>query len=171
MKKLSALLLSVMLLLSFAACGNPIKEAVTGGEPETPPAIEQPEDTTVPAGKPQDAEQPEDAKEPTSEELQELLFEKLGKNDPATGDEYDYMLQERVSDKAGQEYYLCRWVRVIYDLDSNSKVPSLLAELFLTPDGERCYIGNYFPENEGNGETVVLTTGDIFDPAEGFVTE
>ena len=34
---------------------------------------------------------------------------------------------------------------------------------FITPDGEECYIGNYYPENAGNGETVVFSSGNIFE--------
>ena len=51
----------------------------------------------------------------------------------------------------------------ITDYDTQSQYLSTVAEFFITPDGEECYIGFYYPANEGNGATVVLTPGNIFE--------
>ena len=63
----------------------------------------------------------------------------------------------------GREYYYGVWQRIITDYDTQSRYLSTVAEFFITPDGEECYIGNHFPANEGNGETVVFSSGNIFD--------
>ncbi len=75
---------------------------------------------------------------------------------------YTFTLNDPVTVE-GREYYYGVWQRVITDYDTQSRYLSTVAEFFITPDGEECYIGNHFPANEGNGETVVFSSGNIFE--------
>ena len=169
MKKTWFILLTALLVL-LAGCRNPIEEVVMGEDPEPPEESlpQEPEDPaelpSIPHGEPEEEKTPEEADEALRAELNRMLCEKLGTKDPMTGEEYRWELGDRVTDENGQEYFFGRWVKIIYDLDSGSEMPSLQAEFFLTPDGEHAYVGNYFPANEGNGYTVVLTEEDLLDP-------
>ena len=75
---------------------------------------------------------------------------------------YSFTLNDPVT-VDGREYYYGVWHRTITDYDTQSQYLSTVAEFFITPDGEECYIGYYYPANEGNGATVVLTPGNIFE--------
>lgn len=173
MKRSASLILILALLLCLCACQNPIQQMISD-DSQKPPAEENTEGS--PAEKPEapatgegasatDAAGDDDALRAL---LKTMIEEKLGTKDATTGEEYTYTLGDRVTDSKGQEYFYGRWVRMIYDFDSKTSVPSLMAEFFITMDGEHCYVGNYFPNNAANGETVVLTAEDLFDPTAGM---
>lgn len=171
-KKWLALFAILLLALGLCSCGNPIKKLIGTEEGDTGITVETPvqgNPETAPQSPENSGEKEEtDTDDALRTELAQKMEEKIGGKDPMSGDVYRYALGDRVTDANGREYFYGRWSRTIHDLDSGKDVESLVAEFFITPDGTECYIGNYFPENAGNGETVVLTEENIFDPANGF---
>ena len=151
--KLYALALA-LLLLGLCSCGNPIRDIVT--QPET-----------VPSGEPDLPDEPDSTPVPTpetEEECRARLTKKMqdifGAAEPM--ENYSFALGERMT-VGEKEYYYGLWQRTIVDYDTQSRYLSTVAEFFITPDGAECYIGNYYPENAGNGETVVFSSGNIFE--------
>ena len=152
--KLYALALALLLLLGLCSCGNPIRDIVT--QPET-----------VPSGEPDLPDEPDSTPVPTpetEEECRARLTKKMqdifGAAEPM--ENYTFTLGERMT-IGEKEYYYGLWQRTIADYDTQSRYLSTVAEFFISPDGEECYIGNYYPENAGNGETVVFSSGNIFE--------
>ncbi len=159
MKKSWIILTTALVLALFVGCRNPIEEVVTD---DPNPEKEQEEVMTPEPPKEPTPEEKEAAEQALREELTTLLAQKLGTRDEATGEEYCYSLGERVTAADGEEYFYGRWEKIIHDLDSGKEVHSLMAEVFVTPDGKHAFVGNYFPENGENGSTVVLTQEDLF---------
>lgn len=151
---LFALLLAVLTVLT--ACGNPISDIVRENDP--PYA----EDSEEPV--PDDTDLPDPEPEETEEQRRARLIKKMEDIFAAAEpmENYTFTLNDPVT-VDGREYYYGIWQRVITDYDTQSRYLSTVAEFFITPDGEECYIGNHFPANEGNGETVVFSSGNIFE--------
>ena len=152
--KLYALALALLLLLGLCSCGNPIRDIVT--QPET-----------VPSGEPDLPDEPDSTPVPTPETEEECRARLIKKMQDIFGaaepmENYSFTLGERMT-VGEKEYYYGLWQRTIVDYDTQSRYLSTVAEFFITPDGEACYIGNYYPENAGNGETVVFSSGNIFE--------
>ena len=154
MKLITLTLALLATLLVFTACGNPISEIVHGdppqGEISQDPAPVSPE--------------PEPEPEETEEQRRARLIKKMEDIFAAAEpmENYTFTLNDPVTVE-GREYYYGVWQRVITDYDTQSRYLSTVAEFFITPDGDECYIGNHFPANEGNGETVVFSSGNIFE--------
>lgn len=155
--KLTALFLALLLVVILAACGNPISEIVRG---DTPP-VQTPDTPDEPTPEPEP--EPEETEE-TEEECRARLVKKMEDIFAAAEpmENYTFVLNDPVTVE-GREYYYGVWQRIITDYDTQSRYLSTVAEFFITPDGEECYIGNYYPANEGNGETVVFSSGNIFE--------
>ena len=162
--KLIALTLALLAtLLVFTACGNPISEIVHGdppqGEISQDPAPVSPE----PEPEPEETEELGDVYK-RQEQRRARLIKKMEDIFAAAEpmENYTFTLNDPVTVE-GREYYYGVWQRVITDYDTQSRYLSTVAEFFITPDGDECYIGNHFPANEGNGETVVFSSGNIFE--------
>ena len=151
--KRTALTMALFLLLAalLTACGNPINEIVNGGE--NPPTVDPPAPTPEPP-------EPEETEEECRARLIKKMEDIFAAAEPM--ENYTFTLNNLVTVE-GREYYYGVWQRIITDYDTQSRYLSTVAEFFITPDGEECYIGNHFPANEGNGETVVFSSGNIFD--------
>ena len=115
-----------------------------------------------PAPKPEPEPEPEP--EETEEQRRARLIKKMEDIFAAAEpmENYTFTLNDPVTVE-GREYYYGVWQRVITDYDTQSRYLSIVAEFFITPDGDECYIGTHFPANEGNGETVVFSSGNIFE--------
>lgn len=154
-KKIPVLLLALLLAAGLSACGNPISEIVRGDTPsvQTPGAPDDPAPET-----------PEPKPEETEEARRARLIKKMEDIFAAAEpmENYTFVLNDPVT-VADREYYYGVWQRIITDYDTQSRYLSTVAEFFITPDGEECFIGNYYPVNEGNGETVVFSSGNIFE--------
>ena len=151
--KLTALFLALLLAVSLAACGNPIRDVVIGKDPVINPAPHPP-----PAPPPQPP--PEENRYQRRARLIKKMEDIFCAAEPM--ENYSFTLNDPVT-VDGREYYYGVWHRTITDYDTQSQYLSTVAEFFITPDGEECYIGYYYPANEGNGATVVLTPGNIFE--------
>lgn len=166
MKKSWIILTTALVLALFVGCHNPIGDAVLDD-----PNHQKEQEELLQPNLPEEPtpEEKEAADQALREELTTLLAQKLGTRDEATGEEYCYSLGQRVTAADGEEYFYGRWEKIIHDLDSGKEVHSLMAEVFVTPDGKHAFVGNYFPENGENGSTVVLTQEDLFaeDPMMG----
>lgn len=153
-KKIPVLLLTLLLAAALSACGNPISEIVHGDAPsvQTPDVPDEP------------TPEPEPEPEETEEERRARLIKKMEDIFAAAEpmENYTFVLNDPVT-VAGRAYYYGVWQRTITDYDTQSRYLSTVAEFFITPDGGECYIGNYYPANEGNGETVVFSSDNIFE--------
>ena len=149
--KLTALFLALLLAALLTACGNPINEIVNGGE--NLPTVEPPAPTP-------ESSEPEETEEECRARLIKKMEDIFAAAEPM--ENYTFVLNDPVTVE-GREYYYGVWQRIITDYDTQSRYLSTVAEFFITPDGEECYIGNYYPANEGNGETVVFSSGNIFE--------
>ena len=153
--KLTALFLALLLAVSLAACGNPIRDVVIGKDPViTPTPDPDPDPTPDPEPEPEETESARRAR------LIKKMEDIFCAAEPM--ENYSFTLNDPVT-VDGREYYYGVWHRTITDYDTQSQYLSTVAEFFITPDGEECYIGFYYPANEGNGATVVLTPGNIFE--------
>lgn len=153
--KLTALFLALLLAVSLAACGNPIRDVVIGEDPViTPTPDPDPDPTPDPEPEPEETESARRAR------LIKKMEDIFCAAEPM--ENYSFTLNDPVTVN-GREYYYGVWHRTITDYDTQSQYLSTVAEFFITPDGEECYIGYYYPANEGNGATVVLTPGNIFE--------
>lgn len=154
MKLITLTLALLATLLVFTACGNPISEIVHGDPPQagTPDAS----DPLSPEPEPE----PEETEEQRRARLIKKMEDIFAAAEPM--ENYTFTLNDPVTVE-GREYYYGVWQRVITDYDTQSRYLSTVAEFFITPDGDECYIGNHFPANEGNGETVVFSSGNIFE--------
>ena len=152
--KLTALFLALLLAVIFAACGNPISEIVHG---DTPP-VQTPDTPDEPTPEPEP--EPEETEEERRARLVKKMEDIFAAAEPM--ENYTFVLNDPVTVE-GREYYYGVWQRIITDYDTQSRYLSTVAEFFITPDGEECYIGNYYPANEGHGETVVFSSGNIFE--------
>lgn len=153
--KLTALFLALLLAVSLAACGNPIRDVVIGKDPAiTPTPDPEPDPTPDPEPEPEETESARRAR------LIKKMEDIFCAAEPM--ENYSFTLNDPVT-VDGREYYYGVWHRTITDYDTQSQYLSTVAEFFITPDGEECYIGYYYPANEGNGATVVLTPGNIFE--------
>ena len=151
--KLTALFLALLLAVSLAACGNPIRDVVIGKDPViTPTPDPDPDPTPDPEPEPEETESARRAR------LIKKMEDIFCAAEPM--ENYSFTLNDPVT-VDGREYYYGVWHRTITDYDTQSQYLSTVAEFFITPDGEECYIGYYYPANEGNGATVVLTPGNI----------
>lgn len=175
MKKTFAVILSLLLALALAACQNPLKKYVATDDPAEETGKSSPTDGASTEKPQQEATSDEGTKEKEDAADDALRTELLGKiktrigeKDPGTGDVYRFELGERIQDSTGKEYFYGRWMRVIHDLDSGKDVPSLVAELFATPDGKELYVGSYSSDSSGSGKAVMLATGNLFDPTVDF---
>ena len=154
MKLITLTLALLATLLVFTACGNPISEIVHGDPPQagTPDAS----DPLSPEPEPE----PEETEEQRRARLIKKMEDIFAAAEPM--ENYTFTLNDPVTVE-GREYYYGVWQRVITDYDTQSRYLTTVAEFFITPDGDECYIGNHFPANEGNGETVVFSSGNIFE--------
>lgn len=153
--KLTALFLALLLAVSLAACGNPIRDVVIGKDPViTPTPDPDPDPTPDPEPEPEETESARRAR------LIKKMEDIFCAAEPM--ENYSFTLNDPVT-VDGREYYYGVWHRTITDYDTQSQYLSTVAEFFITPDGDECYIGNHFPANEGNGETVVFSSGNIFE--------
>lgn len=153
--KLIALTLALLAtLLVFTACGNPISEIVHGDPPPSwnPGCFRSP----LPRARTGTGGNRGAAPCPPHKKMEDIF----AAAEPM--ENYTFTLNDPVTVE-GREYYYGVWQRVITDYDTQSRYLSTVAEFFITPDGEECYIGNHFPANEGNGETVVFSSGNIFE--------
>ena len=154
--KLTALFLALLLAVILAACGNPISEIVHG---DTLP-VQTPDTPDEPTPEPEPEPEPEETEEECRARLVKKMEDIFAAAEPM--ENYTFVLNDPVTVE-GREYYYGVWQRIITDYDTQSRYLSTVAEFFITPDGEECYIGNYYPANEGNGETVVFSSGNIFE--------
>ena len=152
--KASTLLAIVLAaVISLAACGNPIRDVVIGKDPVITPT---PDPEPDPAPDPEPAETESARRARLIKKMEDIFCAA----EPM--ENYSFTLNDPVT-VDGREYYYGVWHRTITDYDTQSQYLSTVAEFFITPDGEECYIGYYYPANEGNGATVVLTPGNIFE--------
>ena len=138
--------------------------AADGVYPWSEPKAPEPPPVPDPAPLPDPEPEPEPEPEETEEQRRARLIKKMEDIFAAAEpmENYTFTLNDPVTVE-GREYYYGVWQRVITDYDTQSRYLSTVAEFFITPDGDECYIGNHFPANEGNGETVVFSSGNIFE--------
>lgn len=95
----------------------------------------------------------------TEEEITEVLYEKLGTEDPETGFTYSFSI---IGDVIIEEesYYYGRWSWLVEDEEGKATHQSLLSEFFISKDGEKMYTGTY----DYDEEKAVLDDGEnIFE--------
>ena len=83
----------------------------------------------------------------TEEEITEVLYDKLGTEDPETGFTYSFSI---IGDVIIEEepYYYGRWSWLVSDEKGNPTHLSLLSEFFISKDGEKMYTGTYDYDEE-----------------------
>lgn len=159
--KLTALFLALLLAVLFTACGNPISDIVHESDPPVEEAPEAPADgDDTPDAPDPSGQEPTETEEERRARLIKKMEDIFAAAEPM--ENYSFVLNDPVT-VDGREYYYGVWQRTITDYDTQSRYLSTVAEFFITPDGEECYIGNHYPANEGNGETVVFSSGNIFE--------
>ncbi len=93
----------------------------------------------------------------TEEEITEVLYDKLGTEDPETGFTYSFSIVGEVMIEE-EPYYYGRWSWLVEDEKGQPSNLSLLSEFFISQDGEKMYTGTYDQEEE----KVILDDGENF---------
>ena len=135
MKLITLTLALLATLLVFTACGNPISEIVHGD----PPQGEISQDPAPVSPEPEPEPEPEETEEQRRARLIKKMEVIFAAAEPM--ENYTFTLNDPVTVE-GREYYYGVWQRVITDYDTQSRYLSTVAEFFITPDGDECYIGN-----------------------------
>lgn len=166
MKKAIVVTAAALLALTLAACKNPLKKyALDGGDSDQKAATAT--ESTV-SGQTEASKTESLSDDALRAALMPKIEKRIGTKDPGTGDAYRFSLGDRVQDSVGKEYFYGRWMRVVYDLDSKQDVPSLMAEIFITPDGKELYVGSYSANSSGGSGAISFATGNLFDPSVNF---